>query len=69
MKRCQKDEQIIRKVTCVPYAAWTEGEVGRVNGVSTLQLVMDDGADEYVLAAPAPTILIFARTGLTSPKA
>lgn len=37
----------VRKVTQA-HAAWTEAEPGS-NGVFTLQLIMDGGAEEYVL--------------------
>jgi hypothetical protein len=41
----------VRRVTDV-HAAWTEGERG-VPGAFTLQLILDHGADEYILRPTA----------------
>jgi len=49
-----REQILVRKVTQA-HAAWTEGEAGG-DGVFTLQLVMDDGADEYVLQPSADDI-------------
>ena len=49
----ERTEQLIqvRRVTDM-HAAWTEGERG-APGAFTLQLVLDHGADEYVLRPTA----------------
>ena len=51
--REERTEQLIRvrRVTQLR-AAWTEAERG-ATGAFTLQLVLDDGADEYVLRPTA----------------
>jgi hypothetical protein len=51
--REERTEELIqvRRVTQV-HAAWTEGERG-VPGAFTLQLILDDGADEYILRPTA----------------
>jgi hypothetical protein len=46
-----RDQILVRKVTQA-HIAWTEQEAGQP-GLFTVQLVMDDGADEYVLQ-PSP---------------
>ncbi len=52
-EREERTEQLIqvRRVTQL-HAAWTEGERG-APGAFTFQLVLDDGADEYVLRPTA----------------
>ena len=49
----ERTEQLIqvRRVTDV-HAAWTEGERGAA-GAFTLQLILDHGADEYILRPTA----------------
>jgi hypothetical protein len=42
-----RDQIVVRKVTQA-HVAWTEKEANQP-GIFTVQLVMDDGADEYVL--------------------
>ena len=65
--REERTEQLIRvrRVTQL-CAAWTEAERG-APGAFTLQLVLDDGADEYVLrptAEDADVLLaLWARSG------
>jgi hypothetical protein len=51
--REERTEQLIqvRRVTHL-YAAWTEAERG-APGAFTLQLILDNGADEYVLRPTA----------------
>ena len=51
--REERTEQLIqvRRVTQL-HAAWTEAERG-APGAFTFQLVLDDGADEYVLRPTA----------------
>ncbi len=52
-EREERTEQLIevRRVTDL-HAAWTEEERGRP-GAFTLQLILDNGADEYVLRPTA----------------
>ena len=52
-EREERTEELIRvrRVTQL-HAAWTEAERG-APGAFTLQLVLDDGADEYVLRPTA----------------
>ncbi len=65
--REERTEQLIqvRRVSQL-HAGWTEGERG-APGAFTLQLVLDDGADEYVLrpmAEDADVLLaLWARSG------
>ena len=65
--REERTEQLIqvRRVTQL-HAAWTEAERG-TPGAFTFQLVLDDGADEYVLrptAEDADVLLaLWARSG------
>ena len=65
--REERTEQLIqvRRVTQL-HAAWTEAERG-APGAFTFQLVLDDGADEYVLrptAEDADVLLaLWARSG------
>ena len=49
----ERTEQLIqvRRVTDM-HAAWTEGERG-ATGAFTLQLILDHGADEYILRPTA----------------
>ena len=49
----QRTEQLIqvRRVTQL-HAGWTEGERGE-SGAFTVQLILDNGADEYVLRPTA----------------
>ena len=55
----------VRRVTQL-HAAWTEAERG-APGAFTLQLVLDDGADEYVLRPTADDadvlLALWARSG------
>jgi hypothetical protein len=44
----------VRRVTQA-HIAWTEGEPGQA-GIFTVQLVLDDGADEYVLQPSADDV-------------
>jgi hypothetical protein len=66
-QREERTEELIwvRRVTHL-HAAWTEAERG-APGAFTLQLVLDDGADEYVLrptAEDADVLLaLWARSG------
>ena len=69
-ERDQREERTeasirIRRVSHLR-AAWTEGERGAA-GAFTLQLILDDGADEYVLrptAEDADVLLaLWARSG------
>ena len=65
--REERTEELIkvRRVTQVR-AAWTEAERGAA-GAFTLQLVLDDGADEYVLRPTADDadvlLAMWARSG------
>ena len=54
--REQQTENLIqvRRVTQM-HAAWTEGERG-APGAFTLQLILDNGADEYVLRPTADDV-------------
>ncbi len=58
----------IRQVTNIQ-ASWTERERGQ-KGVFTLQLVLDNGVEEYILAPDADDIdvmmTLFARSGHTT---
>lgn len=49
-----RDKIMVRKVTQA-HVAWTEQEAGQP-GIFTVQLVMDDGADEYVLQPSADDV-------------
>ncbi len=65
--REERTEQLIqvRRVTQF-HAGWTEGERG-APGAFTFQLVLDDGADEYVLRPTAEDadilLALWARSG------
>jgi hypothetical protein len=54
--REERTEELIqvRRVTQM-HAAWTEGERG-TPGAFTLQLILDDGADEYILRPTADDV-------------
>ena len=54
--REQRTEEMIqvRRVTQM-HAAWTEGERG-APGAFTLQLILDNGADEYILRPTADDV-------------
>ncbi len=43
---------VVRRVTDVQ-ASWTEGPERGAHGSFTIQLILDDGAEEYVLAPAA----------------
>lgn len=65
-QREERTEELIqvRRVTAV-HAAWTEGE-REAPGAFTLQLILDDGADEYILRPTADDadvlLALWART-------